>query len=84
LLLVLCGAGKAIRVELAAEAMKFRLQRGQIQVEPGLQSEDRKIIAPRRGLNLAAMRAEEGGVVVTDRTGPAGNGNRGIEDLEHS
>jgi hypothetical protein len=30
------------------------------------------------------MRAKERRVVVADRTGPTGNGNRGIENLEHS
>jgi hypothetical protein len=39
--------------------MKFLLQRGEIQIELRLQSEDRKIIASRRRLNLAAMRAKQ-------------------------
>jgi hypothetical protein len=59
LLLVLQRAGKAVRVKFPAETMKFLLQRGEIQIELRLQSEDRKIIASRRRLNLAAMRAKQ-------------------------
>jgi hypothetical protein len=71
-------------MELSAEAVKLVLESGQIEIEARLQPEDGKIIAAGRGLNLAAMRAEERGVVVADGTGPTGNGNRGIDDLEHS
>ena len=77
------GAGKAIGVQLAAEAMKLVLQSLQIQVQTRLQSKNRKIIAAGRGLNLAAMRAKESGFVVRDGTGPAGNRNCGIDDFQH-
>ena len=81
LLLVLAGAGKAVGMQLAAEAMKLVLQRRQIQIQPRLQSEDRKIIAARRRLNLAAMRAEQRGLVVRDGTRPARNRNCRIDEL---
>ena len=84
LLFVLHGAGKAVGMQLAAEAMKLVLQRGQIEIELRLQAEDGKIIAARRRLNLAAMRAKKRGVVVADGARPTGNGNRGIENFEHS
>ena len=57
--LIVSGAGKAVRMDLAAQAVKLVLQRRQIQVQPRLQSEDRKIIAARGRLNLAAMRTEQ-------------------------
>jgi hypothetical protein len=45
-------------MEPAAQAMELRFQRGQVQVELGLQTKDIKIIAARRGLNPAAIRTE--------------------------
>ena len=51
-------------MQLAAEAMKLMLQRGQIEVQLRLQAENGKIIAARRGLNLAAMRTKKRGLVV--------------------
>jgi hypothetical protein len=71
-------------MDFAAEAVKLALQRGQVKIEPWLKTEDLEIIAARRRLDLAAMRAKQRGVVVADRTGPTGNGYRGIENLEHS
>jgi hypothetical protein len=63
--------------------VKLLLQRGQIQIEPRLQTEDGKIIAAGRGLNLAAMRAKKSGFVVSYGTGPAGNWNRTIDGFQH-
>src|ERR1019366_8346761 len=76
LLLVLLSARKTVRVQLAAEAVKLMLQSGQIEVEMRMQPKNRKIIPAGRGLNLAAMRTEKRRVVVADRAGPAGDGNR--------
>ncbi len=45
LLLVLIGAGKAVGMQLAAEAVKLVLQRGEIEGEAALQAEDVEIIA---------------------------------------
>src|ERR1700691_4501360 len=73
LALVLAGAGKAVRMHLAAETVELLLQGGKIDLKPTLQAEDLKVIAARRRLNLAAMRAEKRGVVVGHRTRPTSN-----------
>jgi hypothetical protein len=67
----------------ATEAMKFLLQNGQIDVQPRRQSKNRKIIAAGRRLNLAAIRAKEGGLIVSDGAGPAGNRDRILENFQH-
>src|ERR1035437_1426131 len=67
----------------AAEAMKLVLQRGQVKIELRLQAEDRKIIAAGWRLNLAAMRAEQRGIIVANGARPTGYRNRGIENFEH-
>jgi hypothetical protein len=46
--------------------VKLVLQRGQIEIELWFQAEYRKIIAARRRLNLAAVRAEERGIVMAN------------------
>ena len=76
---VLPGAGKAVGVHFAAQAVKLVLQRGQVDGEAALQAEDLEKIAAGRRLNLAAMRAKERGIVVADGTGPTGDRNCGIE-----
>ena len=58
LALVLAGAGKAVWMHLAAEAMKFDFEGGQIDLKRARQAEDLKKIASGGRLNLAAMRAE--------------------------
>jgi hypothetical protein len=70
-------------MQLAAEAVKLVLQRGEVDGESALQAKDLEEIAAGRRLNLAAMRAKERGVVVTDGTGPTGDRNCGIESLQH-
>jgi hypothetical protein len=67
----------------AAEAMKLLLQSGQIEVQPRLESENRKIIADGRRLNLAAIGTKQRGFVVGNGTGPAGNRDRILEDFQH-
>jgi hypothetical protein len=76
LALVVAGAGKAVGMHLAAEAVKLVLQSGEIDMKPAIQAENLKKIAAGRRLNLAAMRTEESRVVVADGTGPTGYGNR--------
>src|SRR5208337_4057513 len=56
---VLPGAGKAVGVHFAAQAVKFVLQRGQVDGKSVLQTKDLEKIAAGRRLNLAAMRAKE-------------------------
>jgi hypothetical protein len=58
------SAREAIRMQLAAEPMKFRLQRWQIEIQPRLQTEDGEEVTAWRRLNLAAVGAEQSGVVV--------------------
>ncbi len=53
------GAGKAIRMQLAAEPMKLLLQRRQVDIQLRLEAEDGKVIAAGRRLNLAAMGAKQ-------------------------
>jgi hypothetical protein len=48
-----------------------------------IQSENLKIVAAGRRLNLAAVRAEKCGVVVSYRTRPTCNRHSGIEDFNH-
>jgi hypothetical protein len=79
----LAGAGKAVGMHLAAEAMELMLQGGRSRLKAALEAEDLKIIAAGRRLNLAAMRAEEGGVGVPDGAGPTGDGTA-ESDFEHS
>jgi hypothetical protein len=64
--LVFVGAGKAVGVDLAAEAVKLVLQRGEVDGETALQAKDLEKIAAGRRLNLAAVRAKKRGVVVAD------------------
>jgi hypothetical protein len=64
--------------------MKLMLQGGKIDMKLALQAKDLKIVAPGRRLNLAAMRAKQSGMSMTDRTGPTLNRTRGIDDVEHS
>jgi hypothetical protein len=71
-------------MHLAAEAMKLMLEGGQVKLEAVREAEDLKIIAAGRRLDLAAMRAEEGGVGVPDGARPTLDRNRGIDDVEHS
>ena len=59
------------------------LQRRQIEIQMRLQAEDRKVIAARRRLNLAAVRAEQRGIVMRDGARPARNRNCGIENFQH-
>jgi hypothetical protein len=70
-------------MHLAAEAVKLMLQSREIDLKPALQTKDLEKVAAGRRLKLAAMRAEERGVVVADGTGPTGNGNRGIDNFQH-
>jgi hypothetical protein len=53
-------------VDLAAEAVKLVLQRGEVDGETALQAKDLEKIAAGRRLNLAAVRAKKRGVVVAD------------------
>jgi hypothetical protein len=46
--------------------MKLALERGQVDLQMRLEAKDGKIIASRRRLNLAAVRTEQGRVVVAD------------------
>jgi hypothetical protein len=65
-------------MQLAAEAMKLVLQRGQVEIQLWLQAEYRKIIAAGRRMNLAAMRTKQRGIVVANGTRPTGYWYRGI------
>ena len=58
LLFVLLCAGKAIGMQLAAEVVELVLEHAEIEIELRHETEDRKIIAARRRLNLAAVRTE--------------------------
>src|SRR5579871_4338034 len=71
LALVFTGPGETVWMDLAAQAMKLVLERGQIEVQFLSKPEDRKIIASRRRLNLAAVRAKERGLIVRNRARPA-------------
>jgi hypothetical protein len=64
--------------------MKLMLESGQVDLKSTLQSKDMKKISTWRGLDLAAMRAEKSGVVMSNGTRPASNGHSGIENIEHS
>src|ERR1700739_3725652 len=57
--LVCARAAEAVRVQLATELVELVLQHAEIEVEARHESEDREIIASRRRLNLAALRAEK-------------------------
>src|SRR5580704_6959325 len=80
---IVLGARESVRMQLATGAMKFRLQRWHIEIQPRLQSKDGEEVTARRRLNLAAVGAEQSGIVVGYRTRPTGNGNRGIDYLQH-
>ena len=58
------GAGKTIRMELAAEAMELALEGGKIKGEQGMATSDRgedlEVVDADSGLNLAAVRAKQG------------------------
>jgi hypothetical protein len=53
-------------MKAAAEAVKFLLQGGQIEVEFGLEGENGKIITAGRGLDFFAVGTKESGVVMSD------------------
>jgi hypothetical protein len=82
LFFVFGSAGKAVGMELAAEAVELRLKAGKVDAESWLEAEDLEVIAARGRLDLAAMGAKECGIVVSDGTGPTGDGDRGVDDVE--
>jgi hypothetical protein len=70
-------------MQFAAEAVELVFERGEIDVELWIEAEGREIIGGGGGLNLAAMRTKKRGLVMRHGTGPTGNGNRGIDNLQH-
>ena len=63
--------------------MKLLFQRGQIEIQAGIESKNRKIIPSGRRLNLAAIRTKEGGFIVSNGAGPAGNRDRILDNFQH-
>jgi hypothetical protein len=53
-------------MELSAQAVELSLQRSEVDVQVWCQAEDGEVIAPGRRLNLAAVRAEQGGSALPD------------------
>jgi hypothetical protein len=63
--------------------VKLVLEHAEVEIETGLKSEDRKIIASWRRLNLFAVRTEERGLVMSHGARPALNRNCRFNDFQH-